>query len=172
MLIQKLRLQRGWSQEQLATISGLSTRTIQRLERGQPASLETMNTLAAVFEVDLSQLTDQKEAEMPNYVASYTEAEEAIAFAKVRRIKKFYLHLIQYVVVLCILTVINIFTNPGYFWVIWPALGWGIALASHALKTFELIPFLNADWEKNRSKTTLGVSFKRQSEKSDAMAGP
>ncbi|MDO5896711.1 helix-turn-helix domain-containing protein [Agrobacterium sp. Azo12] len=74
MLIQKLRLQRGWSQEQLATISGLSTRTIQRLERGQPASLETMNTLAAVFEVDLSQLTDQKEAEMPNYVASHTEA--------------------------------------------------------------------------------------------------
>lgn len=156
MLIQKLRLQRGWSQEQLATISGLSTRTIQRLERGQPASLETMNTLAAVFEVDLSQLTDQKEAEMPNYVASHTEAEEAIAFAKVRRIKKFYLNLIQYVVVLCVLTVINLLTNPGYFWVIWPALGWGIALASHALKTFELIPFLNADWEKKQVENHLG----------------
>ncbi|MBD9387113.1 2TM domain-containing protein [Agrobacterium sp. AGB01] len=156
MLIQKLRLQRGWSQEQLATISGLSTRTIQRLERGQPASLETMNTLAAVFEVDLSQLTDQKEAEMPNYVANHTEAEEAIAFAKVRRIKKFYLHLIQYVVVLCVLSVINILTNPGYFWVIWPALGWGIALASHALRTFELIPFLNADWEKKQVENHLG----------------
>jgi transcriptional regulator with XRE-family HTH domain len=39
MLIQKLRLQRGWSQEQLAELSGLSVRTIQRLERGQqPAS--------------------------------------------------------------------------------------------------------------------------------------
>jgi transcriptional regulator with XRE-family HTH domain len=156
MLIQKLRLQRGWSQEQLATISGLSTRTIQRLERGQPASLETMNTLAAVFEVDLSQLTDQKEAEMPNYVASHTEAEEAIAFAKVRRIKKFYLHLIQYLVVLCVLTIINVVTNPGYFWVIWPALGWGIALISHALKTFELIPFLNADWEKKQVENHLG----------------
>nr|WP_210323892.1 2TM domain-containing protein [Agrobacterium sp. AGB01] len=155
-MIQKLRLQRGWSQEQLATISGLSTRTIQRLERGQPASLETMNTLAAVFEVDLSQLTDQKEAEMPNYVANHTEAEEAIAFAKVRRIKKFYLHLIQYVVVLCVLSVINILTNPGYFWVIWPALGWGIALASHALRTFELIPFLNADWEKKQVENHLG----------------
>jgi hypothetical protein len=115
-----------------------------------------MNTLAAVFEVDLSQLTDQKEAEMPNYVASHTEAEEAIAFAKVRRIKKFYLHLIQYVVVLCVLTVINLLTNPGYFWVIWPALGWGIALTSHALKTFELIPFLNADWEKKQVENHLG----------------
>ena len=140
MLIQKLRLQRGWSQEQLATISGLSTRTIQRLERGQPASLETMNTLAAVFEVDLSQLTDQKEAEMPNYVASHTEAEEAIAFAKVRRIKKFYLHLIQYVVVLCILTVINLLTNPGYFWVIWPALGWVLRLRPMPSRPSNLFP--------------------------------
>ena len=32
MLIQKLRLQRGWSQQQQADLSGLSVRTIQRLE--------------------------------------------------------------------------------------------------------------------------------------------
>ena len=34
MIVRKLRLQRGWSQEQLAEMSGLSTRTIQRIERG------------------------------------------------------------------------------------------------------------------------------------------
>ena len=39
MLVQKLGLQRGWSQEQLAELSGLSVRTIQRVKRGQPASL-------------------------------------------------------------------------------------------------------------------------------------
>lgn len=38
MIIRKLRLQRGWSQEQLAELTGLSTRTIQRIERGQPCS--------------------------------------------------------------------------------------------------------------------------------------
>ena len=41
LLIQKLRLQRGWSQEQLAELTGLSVRTIQRIERGpseQPIS--------------------------------------------------------------------------------------------------------------------------------------
>lgn len=42
MLVQKLRLQRSWSQEQLAAVSGLSVRTIQRIERGQSASLETL----------------------------------------------------------------------------------------------------------------------------------
>lgn len=44
MLVQKLRLQRGWSQEQLAIVSGLSVRTIQRIDRGQSASLETLAT--------------------------------------------------------------------------------------------------------------------------------
>lgn len=55
MLIQKLRLQRGWSQ-QLADLSGLSVRTIQRLEKGQDASTESLKSLAAVFEIDFSQL--------------------------------------------------------------------------------------------------------------------
>ena len=61
MLIQKLRLQRGWSQEQLAELSGLSVRTIQRLERGQTASVESLKALGAAFEIDFSHL---KEPEM------------------------------------------------------------------------------------------------------------
>ena len=36
MLIPKLRLQRGWSQEQLAELRGLSVRTIQRTVRVWP----------------------------------------------------------------------------------------------------------------------------------------
>jgi transcriptional regulator with XRE-family HTH domain len=35
MIVRKLRLQRGWTQEHLAGLSGLSVRSIQRLERGQ-----------------------------------------------------------------------------------------------------------------------------------------
>ena len=58
MLIQKLRLQRGWSQEQLAELSGLSVRTIQRLERGQPASVESLKALGAVLEIDFSNLKE------------------------------------------------------------------------------------------------------------------
>ena len=57
MLVQKLRLQRGWSQQQLAELSGLSVRTIQRVENGQPASTETLKSLASVFETDFSALS-------------------------------------------------------------------------------------------------------------------
>jgi DNA-binding XRE family transcriptional regulator len=35
MIVQKLRIQRGWSQEQLAELTGLRARTIQRIERGR-----------------------------------------------------------------------------------------------------------------------------------------
>ncbi len=54
MIVHKLRLQRGWSQEQLAEFSGLSVRTIQRIEKGQKASLESLKSLAAVFELQVS----------------------------------------------------------------------------------------------------------------------
>lgn len=63
MLVHKLRLQRGWSQEQLADLSGLSVRTIQRIERGGSASVESLKALAAVFEVDFRQL--RQEVDMP-----------------------------------------------------------------------------------------------------------
>lgn len=59
--ILKLRLLKCWSQEELATASGLSVRTIQRVEKNGSASLETTKALAAVFEVTPNELqTTQK----------------------------------------------------------------------------------------------------------------
>ena len=58
ILVQKLRVQRGWSQEQLAELTGLSARTIQRIERGQNASVESLKAIAAVFKVDFSALRE------------------------------------------------------------------------------------------------------------------
>lgn len=68
MIVKKLRDKNGWSQEQLAEYSGLNVRTIQRVESGQKASIETLKCLASVFELDISKLTEEitvidKEAE-------------------------------------------------------------------------------------------------------------
>lgn len=71
MLIQKLRLQRGWSQQQLAEMSGLSTRTVQRLEAGKPASMESLKSLAAVFEVDFAHL--QETTTMTSHITPTSE---------------------------------------------------------------------------------------------------
>ena len=55
-MIRKLRKKHHFSQEQLATLTGLSLRTIQRVESGNSASLETLKSLAAVFEVEIELL--------------------------------------------------------------------------------------------------------------------
>lgn len=59
-----MRLGRGWSQEQLAEASGLSVRTIQRIENGQVPGLASAAALARVFDVDVAQLgaTDMAES--------------------------------------------------------------------------------------------------------------
>ncbi len=56
-MIKSLRLKHNWSQEHLATISGVSLRTIQRIEAGNKASMETLKSLAAVFDVEVASLT-------------------------------------------------------------------------------------------------------------------
>jgi hypothetical protein len=43
-------------------------------------------------------------------------------------------HLSSYVVVIGGLTLLDVATGPGW-WVQWPAIGWGIGVASHALGT-------------------------------------
>ena len=47
MVVRTLRETKGWSQEQLAEIAKLSTRTVQRVEEGLPASLDTRRALAS-----------------------------------------------------------------------------------------------------------------------------
>ena len=108
MLVQKLRLQRGWSQQQLAELSGLNVRTIQRIEKGQEPSVESLKSLAAVFNVEFSTL---KEQGMENVINESQSAEEILAFNQVRKLKGFYIHLAQYVLVIALLTVINALTT-------------------------------------------------------------
>jgi transcriptional regulator with XRE-family HTH domain len=153
MLIQKLRLQRGWSQEQLAELSGLSVRTIQRLERGQAASVESLKALGAAFEIDFTAL---KEPEMNTTMSQSVSADEALALAHVRKLKWFYIHLAQYVIVVCFLAIVNLRTSPQYIWAIWPALGWGVGILFHGLRVFDKIPFLNGEWERAQVEKYLG----------------
>lgn len=54
--LRELRTARQWSQDQLAQLSGLNLRTIQRLESGAKISTESLRALAAVFEVPAESL--------------------------------------------------------------------------------------------------------------------
>jgi transcriptional regulator with XRE-family HTH domain len=51
------REKRAWSQSHLAEVAGLSMRTVQRIERGGVASMESTKALAAALDLELSRLT-------------------------------------------------------------------------------------------------------------------
>jgi transcriptional regulator with XRE-family HTH domain len=55
-LVRKLREQRAWSQEHLASVSGVSLRTIQRVEAEGTAALETRMALASALNVSAALL--------------------------------------------------------------------------------------------------------------------
>ena len=59
MILKQLRISRHLSQEQLAQMSGLNVRTIQRVESGHNASIETLKCLASALEVDIETLNQE-----------------------------------------------------------------------------------------------------------------
>ena len=159
MLVQKLRLQKGWSQQQLADLSGLSARTIQRIEQGQSASVESLKSLAAVFEIDFSTLQEpnMSTSSSPSHQATTSNAsnEEALAFHHVRKLKGFYAHALQYVLVVGALSIFNIWRQPQHLWFLWVAFGWGLGLLIHAARIFDWGP-LGPAWEKAQVEKRLG----------------
>ena len=159
MQVQKLRLLKGWSQQQLADFSGLSVRTVQRIEAGQAASTETLKSLAAVFEVDFASLNPEPSmttaaATVP--ASNPSEREESEALHHVRKLRGFYIHLLQYAVVIPILWVINLASNSHTLWAIWPTLGWGLGILMQALRVFRPTGWLGPQWERREVEKRLG----------------
>ncbi|MFN3954541.1 MAG: 2TM domain-containing protein [Pararhodobacter sp.] len=149
MIIRKIRLEKGLSQAQLAEMSGVSIRTIQRLERGAAASAETLKCIAAVLEVEFTLL--RKDHAMPaENQATTLPAEEREAMEYVRDLQGFYVHLIQYVVIMLALAALNLWLSPGFLWVVFPALGWGLGVLFHGLSVFEVINLFGRDWERRQ----------------------
>lgn len=175
MIVRKLRLQRGWSQAQLAEMVDVATRTIQRIEQGQRPSLETAKALASVFEVDLSTFQPEEptmstHAQRPathadadtqealrqarmakGFLDSVPELkrdeQEAMVYAK--RIKEFYEFLATWLVIAPIfLIVFHDSHRASIVYIILGALGVGVAI--QGLLAFEVInlPFFGPRWER------------------------
>ena len=67
---EKVRLSRAehnWSQDELAVAAGLNLRTIQRIETQGVASLQSKKALAAALDIQMSDLDQSTENDMPQY---------------------------------------------------------------------------------------------------------
>ena len=189
-VIRKLRLDRGWSQEELAAASGISVRTIQRLENGGRASLETLKCLAAVFESELSELRenmqmnttadnvtpgsclseeDRAALNFANQLRRYAELEggrdprEEKIRRQVRSERAFLIHVAFFVVANALLFGINLMITPQKIWAVWPLLGWGLGLFLHGLRVYSRHSrFLGEDWERRRVEERLKRLAKKE----------
>lgn len=61
--LKKRRLEYKWSQTQLAELSGLSLRTIQRIENGEKSGVESIKALSSLFEIDFFISDSQEQIE-------------------------------------------------------------------------------------------------------------
>ena len=66
-LVKKLRAEKSWSQDELATVSGLNLRTVQRIETESTASLQSKKALASAFEIAVKDLEHRESPAMQTH---------------------------------------------------------------------------------------------------------
>ncbi len=148
--VKHLRLQRAWSQEQLAELAGVSVRTIQRIENGDRPALETLSALAAVFEVNVAEISgDSPEGHEESLDLRIEQAK-----ARVQQESRFFRSLSVAVVVCALLAVLNWLTGSGSYWSVWVAIIWGALLAVKGLRLFVFSEWINS-WRQARLQRLL-----------------
>ena len=143
--VRKLRLQKAWSQEQLAQLAGISTRTVQRLENGDTPSLETLAALAAVLEVPVTELqplqpdTGTAATHDESVVIQHPACSSAAASALTTptdHTQRFWRLLWVCSVVALGLLALNAWQGGSHWWAVWPILGMSIAVARRGWRAF------------------------------------
>jgi transcriptional regulator with XRE-family HTH domain len=147
--IRQLRLEKGWSQEQLASIAGLSTRTVQRLENGEQASLETLTAIAAALELQIGDLNQPPQQENNDS----SQAEQAIR-RQVEEEGRLLRMIVRFAFIAVLLFAINWFTHPQYLWSLWAMAGMSIAVIMRATRTLLLCDFFSR-WQRQRLEQKL-----------------
>jgi hypothetical protein len=74
---------------------------------------------------------------------------------RVRDLRGFYVHIAIYILVITGIAVINWVTDPSYWWVVWPMVGWGIGLAAHGVSVIFEGSFLGPEWEERKTRELL-----------------
>ncbi|MEL6687719.1 MAG: helix-turn-helix domain-containing protein [Pseudomonadota bacterium] len=125
--IKRWREERHWSQEHLADLAGIGTRTLQRIENGEAASYESVMALAAAFNVDVVALTVDTEEQARDIAA--TEREKGLNALRL----SFWIHLASYAFCMVVFLAISVSDGREGFIMLIPAVWWTVGVASHAL---------------------------------------
>ena len=153
MNIRQLRLEKGWSQTQLAELSGLSLRTVQRIEKGNKPTVESLKALASVFETQWSDLVSARE--LSHIDESKLSNEERLDLEHIREVKRFLRDCAIYLVSLPFMLIFGWLYSSASFAVA-AAVIWGSCLAWDAFDVFDAKDFFGLGWEKRMLEKRLG----------------
>lgn len=124
--IKRWREERHWSQEHLAELAGIGLRTLQRIEKGEPASKDTLMALAAAFGVEVLALCIDPEAE----AAEIVRKKDAKVVSGLRL--SVGIHFAGYVIGMAVFAAISLGDTSGYWIMKWPTLWWSVGMVAHA----------------------------------------
>jgi hypothetical protein len=86
----------------------------------------------------------------------------ANARKRVEELKGFYSHALIYIVVNLGLMGLNLLTSPGYYWFVWPMLGWGIGLVAHGFSVFGAGRLFGPEWEQRKIRELVEKERRNQ----------
>jgi len=81
-----------------------------------------------------------------------TEQHVQRARRRVRRLREFYVHAAIFAVVIGGLALLNWLVTPTFWWVVFPAIAWGIGLSAHAVSVFFEDSVLGTEWEERKTR--------------------
>ena len=136
--IKEMRLERHWSQDQLAEMSGLSIRTIQRIENGENAGLESLKSLAAVFEINIADSDKNQEMEQIRKEEEY-----------VQNVMGFYKLLAVAMLSLVVPLILAISDSSNWSIFLWMVPTWVVLLGIYSLNVFD---FFGDEWKRKLIK--------------------
>lgn len=82
-------------------------------------------------------------------------SEERLVRRRVRRLRDFYIHTAIYVVVIGGFALLNWIVSPTFWWVVFPAVGWGVGLSAHAVSVLFEDSLFGASWEERKTQELL-----------------
>lgn len=78
----------------------------------------------------------------------------ARAKKKVEELKGFYIHFVIYLLMIPVFIYMNM-KSTGFPWAIFPIIGWGAGISSHAMEVFNYNPFLGKNWEERKIRELM-----------------
>ncbi len=84
-----------------------------------------------------------------------SEKRYRMAKKRVEKLKGFYIHFGIYLLCVPGFIYLNFLSNAGFPWALFPIIGWGIGVASHASETFNYNPFFGKNWEERKIRELM-----------------